>query len=710
MPSSATITSFYSFAALTTIRSSEVNTNFSNFRGHLLPIDPSTATAATTMTYDLGSTDHAWAAIYGKNLNLFAHTTGVTPPSGYYNIYVKSTNNKLTLVNDAGAETSVGGGAGGINYFSETYDAENGTTGWSTYADGYTTTGMPTDGTGGSAVITWTTTSTTPLRDDRSFLFTKGATSTAGDGVKYDFTIDAADKGKVLQGSFEYYVDSGTYADDEMQVWVYDVTNAKVIPCAPYKIKNSSLIEKFPFEFQTSIDSTSYRLMLHVAGTSTSAYTMKFDNFNVGPQAKLYGSPITDWVSYTPTGTWSTNTTYTGEWRQVGDSIEIVAHIAVSGAPTGSFTVNIPSGYSIDTNKLVGSNAAIGTAWALNNAGNARYTGTVVYNSTTSVTVVGYASTSGWSATVPHTFASGDFVDIKFSVPIQGWSSSQRMSHDANTRVVAARYGKSGTQAVTTGVNTITGWAVSDGDTHSGFSSDKYYFKVSGWYSYRAEYLNDTTAVGIPLYRINGGTDIFIGTDASGRRFGGSAIFYANAGDYLENRFYTGSNVTIQAGNDSTWFSVDMINGPSQVMASDTVACRYTSDIGHSLTNGALTVIVFEDKDYDSTNSYNSSTGKYYPPVPGLFQIDATTTLVTTSSGGEALITIRKNGATYVAHGTRLDPTAAQYYGLQVSDTINLLPTDYIEITVYHTNGVGKALEANSASNHLSIKKVGNYA
>ena len=65
MPSSATITAFYTFVAQTVIRSAHVNNNFDIFRGHLLPVDPNTSTAATTETYDLGASDHRWRNVYG---------------------------------------------------------------------------------------------------------------------------------------------------------------------------------------------------------------------------------------------------------------------------------------------------------------------------------------------------------------------------------------------------------------------------------------------------------------------------------------------------------------------------------------------------------------------------------------------------------------------------------------------------------------------
>lgn len=63
MPASATITSFYTFTANTKARASEVNTNFSNFRGHSIPIDPNTTTAIDN-TYDLGSTSWRWRNAY----------------------------------------------------------------------------------------------------------------------------------------------------------------------------------------------------------------------------------------------------------------------------------------------------------------------------------------------------------------------------------------------------------------------------------------------------------------------------------------------------------------------------------------------------------------------------------------------------------------------------------------------------------------------
>lgn len=75
MPSSATITSYYTFAANTAARASQVNANFSIYRGHIVPVDPNTATAATTNTYDLGVDDHRWRTAYVQSIDFATSTS-----------------------------------------------------------------------------------------------------------------------------------------------------------------------------------------------------------------------------------------------------------------------------------------------------------------------------------------------------------------------------------------------------------------------------------------------------------------------------------------------------------------------------------------------------------------------------------------------------------------------------------------------------------
>lgn len=140
---------------------------------------------------------------------------------------------------------------------------------------------------------------------------------------------------------------------------------------------------------------------------------------------------MTDWVDFTPTGTWATNTTYTGQWRKVGEEMEVRAQIDLTGAPNAAqMTINIPNSKIIDTTKLSSdtSNFTLGKA-SLKDGGNVYHAVQATYNSTTSVTFIrAFVNgtniiNSAVSETSPFTWGTGDSAFIQFTVPIVGWSS-----------------------------------------------------------------------------------------------------------------------------------------------------------------------------------------------------------------------------------------------------------------------------------------------
>lgn len=144
-----------------------------------------------------------------------------------------------------------------------------------------------------------------------------------------------------------------------------------------------------------------------------------------------FASPsLSNWASFTPTGAWSANSTYTGKYRRVGDSAEIYIGIALAGAPTSAtLSINLPSGLVIDTAKMVSSSAGalLPDSVVRIVAAATGYIGYVQYNTTTSVIVAslqGAASTNNYvqvTQAIPGTFANGDLVQISFKVPIVGW-------------------------------------------------------------------------------------------------------------------------------------------------------------------------------------------------------------------------------------------------------------------------------------------------
>lgn len=108
MPSTNTITSFNSFSALTVIKSALVNANFSIYRGHLIPVDP-TASSSPDLTYDLGGDTHSWRGIYGQYQIMYQNTAGSIPASPTATamaLYFK-TDGLLYKKSPAGTETAI---------------------------------------------------------------------------------------------------------------------------------------------------------------------------------------------------------------------------------------------------------------------------------------------------------------------------------------------------------------------------------------------------------------------------------------------------------------------------------------------------------------------------------------------------------------------------------------------------------------------------
>src|SRR5690606_42801 len=70
--------------------------------------------------------------------------------------------------------------------------------------------------------------------------------------------------------------------DGDLRVYVYDVTNSRLIEVIDRDVKANAQ-GSYIGSFQTS-DSTSYRLILHVADSDSGAWDVKLDDVTVAPQ------------------------------------------------------------------------------------------------------------------------------------------------------------------------------------------------------------------------------------------------------------------------------------------------------------------------------------------------------------------------------------------------------------------------------------------
>jgi len=574
-----------------------------------------------------------------------------------------------------------------INYIRNYSGEGNATTGWATYADAAGTT--PVDGTGGSPSVTWALNTSSPLRGQADFLFTKDAVNRQGQGVSYDFTIDSADQARQLQISFDYKIASGTYASGDITVWVYDVTNAVLLsqPSGNSLISTSIPSQQTQCVFQTASNSTSYRLIFHVTTTSASAYTIEFDNISVGPQAQTSGAVDTAWTQYTPTlsgNGFGTPTSINFWYRRNGPDLEVIGSFTTGTTTTSSGPIPLPSGLSIDTSVLTLANTTSNpghNVGVLDANGAANLYGNIVTATGTSATQVYLGGAIGsTSMLTPTSNVSGAFgigntaaVRLYFRVPIAGWASNTVLSTSTNTRTIAAEITTAGTLSTTSGSALVFTTVAYDTSASYNASTGQYTCPVPGYYrvSY-AGMLTTTTNINFSLYRGGSAYRKIGGVGNSGSVVGsGTITILCVAGDVLTLVPDATTTLLYSATVYQPTIMFELIQGPQQIAASERIAFRATT----SNTAGTVsTPFVYSVKDYDTHNAYSTSTGVFTAPAPGIYHFS----VVSSSTSASAFITIYKNGTIFQYGSTgsnTLVGVLACEMNLVAGDTIDTRPS-----------------------------------
>lgn len=655
-------------------------------------------------------------------------STPTSPSSGFYKLYVKDSTNKLTVLDSSGNETSVGSGGGGINLITNG-DAESGTTGWATYADAAGT--RPVDGTGGSPNVTWTTSSSSPLYGVNSFLFTKDAANRQGQGASYAFTVQPAHQAKVLNISFDYIVSSGTFVagtsstDSDIIAYIYDVTNSTLIEPSSIKLlsNSSSIADRFNASFQTSATGTSYRLILHCASTSASAYVVKFDNIQVSPSNYSYGTPITDWQDYsltigavTTAPTQGAGATKTAKFRRIGDSIEIhfnYFQTAAGSAGSGMYLLPLPTGFTIDTSKITvttNSNSVGG-----NTLGNGSISSTTTQNSSTAcpLIVTAYNTTNLQLARVtPGTsslnmWGSGDlsmatnplYVSFLASVPCVGLSSSVQMSDQTDTRVVDMLVEKTSTQSSITANTTKITYDTVLKDSHGMWSSDTATIRVAGDYILTVGYKTATSSTTCLLYKNNSSYKTLGTPNSTYHLVFTRMLENLKVGDTLDLRQGSTEN-SVGDSSGAYFISLSRIAGPNQIAASETVRASYYCSTNQAATSSAP--INFDTKEYDSHGAVTTGSGwKFTAPMPGGYNLCGALAHTTATAHGTL---IYKNGSAYKGF---MDFTTTTGFVQSFSVDVQMNQGDYIEIRPSaNITFSGGALTA-SGTSHIAIKRIG---
>lgn len=536
-------------------------------------------------------------------------STPATPSAGTKKLYAK-TDGKVYTLNSSGQEQQVGAGAGGSskNYMADLYSGES-VSGINRYADAAAS--SPVDGTGGSPNITAAALNTsTPLRGTSSIRLSKDGSSRQGEGWSYDFTLDRADYegGKPVIISFRYKT-SSNYVNNDVRMFVYDRDAATLLNVVSLtgdgSVAYSANTVLYTGQFYPTSTSDDYRLIFHISSTTSAAWDLDVIDTKVSPDQLAPGVISTEWTNFTPTGLLSTNTTYIGKWRRVGDSMEVHIRAIFSGAANAvAATVDLPSGYTIDTAKI---NTA--TANNLGNFGQAfghdsgvGHIGNIIYVDSNTVTAMGDDATGGWSNTLPFTVGSGDYYEYHFTVPISGWVSSAALS-TTETLLTVARARASGDAASASSGNPII-FPTRDYDAFAAYSVSTGLYTVprTGYYKIHGYINSANTATTVKAY-VSAVDTIDLGTTDSNGECTYSGTVYATAGSTISLR----PGGTLDATAESTLhieelpdFSIFSVYGQTEYSESKTSSSGTSWPITAGQF-GDLTSLVLQPGEYDLT-------------------------------------------------------------------------------------------------------------
>lgn len=614
------------------------------------------------------------------------------------------------------------GSGGGVQNFILNGDGENASSSiFVPYAD---TGSRPIDGTGGSPTVTTSLSTLGPLAGLKSYLLTKPASNTQGQGWAIPLTLDPAYRAKVLNIEFDYIVNSGTFvagtssADSDIIWTIYDVTNSQIIEPSSIKMlsNSSSISDKFKASFQSSATGSSYRLIAHCATTSAVAYEIKVDNIVITPATYSFGTPVTDWQSYTPIWRGATtnpaigNGSLLGRWRRVGDSIEGQIDVGMGSTTTygvGAWFFSLPSGLSFDSNKILIGNpgSVIGANYA-SNASTSNNTGIVTPNNSTEMIAFSNASGNNVNATSPFAWANGNVFRIQFRAPIAGWSSSVQTSDQTDTRIVSFVGTKTANESVTANTTNIA--YATQKDSHGGWNGTQYQVQVAG--DYIANIVGAAaTNTNLVVY-VNGVSTKGIGGFNTITNTGNVAVIpNLKVGDLISFRS-TGSVSLNGDANSVNTLSINRISGPNQIAANEIVAVSAYNNSSQSFVSGSQSTVTNWTEYLDTHGAFNATTGVFTSPISSLYEISSALTFVDTVSSGDRVLYIRNQSVGDLAASSRPhNATGSGDETLVATIIVRVLAGEQIVIQGFQNSGSNQSISTQNSGrrNTLTIKRIG---
>jgi len=191
---------------------------------------------------------------------------------------------------------------------------------------------------------------------------------------------------------------------------------------------------------------------ISIASSGAVSGTVYIDDAFVGAvDLKVDINNIGNWTNGICSATWTTNTSVSCKYRQVGTDLEVQYLLTLSGAPnsTGLY-LNMPSGFTIDTTKIMattGNPSLFGRGTARDLSTNKYYDVSV---NIASSSVIGFF----YTINAPVVWASGDTFTASIKIPVTQFSNAGSVYSSTNADTDWASCGH--TTSSFTGFGTVT--------------------------------------------------------------------------------------------------------------------------------------------------------------------------------------------------------------------------------------------------------------
>lgn len=299
-------------------------------------------------------------------------------------------------------------------------------------------------------------------------------------------------------------------------------------------------------------------------------------------------------------------------------------------------------------------------------------------------------------------FGASVTVSVLLKIPIQGWSSSQVFSQDADTRVVIFSGYVASNQALTANVTNLP--LTASKDSHVAWTGSTYVVPVPGDYQLAATLLANATGGTIQAYVNAAAVKQMMTINTA--EYVSSALTLENlkAGDIISFR----SNATQTVAGVSTAFvSISRISGPSQIAASESVSALYTGAPPTGTLNGSLNNVTFGTKVKDSHNAMSGAT--YTVPVSGTYSVSATVAIIGTRVlGSTDQLNILVNGASIASNIQNAGGAIGTQYPLSSVLSYPILAGQTVTVQVA-TSSTTPSYDSTASRAYFSIIRTGNY-